>query len=189
MIIILILDEKVQKAINFANFKHNKQLRKGTNNLYSVHPISVGALLIEITNDIDVICAGILHDTLEDTDTTEEELLLEFGPNVLQYVKDASEPDKSLPWEARKEQSILKLYNITFEGALVILADKTHNLSSILIDLNNSDNISLYWNRFNRGFDKQKWYYSELYKVFNEIGFNQLLLNEYNKSFSEVFLK
>lgn len=107
----------------------------------------------------------------------------------MQYVKEASESDKSLPWEERKEKSILKLHNISKQGLLVVLADKTHNLSSVLMDLKNSGNSSDYWNRFNRGYEQQKWYYSELYKVFNNICTEELLLNEYNNAFIEVFMK
>lgn len=182
-----ILNEKIQRAINFANVKHNNQFRKGTNNLYSVHPISVGVLLMEVTKDIDVICAGILHDTLEDTDTTEEEILKEFGANVLQYVKEASESDKSLPWEERKNISISKLSSISNEGLLVVLADKTHNLSSILTDLINTDDKEGYWSRFNRGYEQQKWYYTCLYRKFKELCLNKILLNEYNIMLIELF--
>ncbi len=189
----LILNEKVQRAINFANIKHNSQLRKGTENLYSVHPISVGVLLLNSTKEIDTICAGILHDTLEDTETTEQEIEEEFGKDVLKYVKEASETDKSLSWEERKIATIEKMGSISKQGLLVTLADKTHNLSSIVDDLNRCDNKSKYWSKFNRGYEQQKWYYFELFKTFNKLcrgiendflyDYLEVLLEEYNRLF------
>src|SRR5665648_63541 len=99
----------IKKAIRFAILAHKEQTRKGTDFQYIEHPVHVGILLSGIGANPPVIAAGILHDTLEDTVVTESDILREFGDEVLQLVKAASEPDKSLPWKARKEHTIESL--------------------------------------------------------------------------------
>nr|WP_316046713.1 HD domain-containing protein [Planococcus glaciei] len=96
----------IELAIGFAAFKHTGQVRKGTSIPYISHPFAVGMMLQQAGESEEVIAAGILHDTLEDTATTEEEIRTVFGEQVLLLVKAASEPDKSRPWEDRKRHTV-----------------------------------------------------------------------------------
>ncbi|MFP3499856.1 HD domain-containing protein, partial [Pseudomonas sp. SIMBA_059] len=76
-----------------------------------------------------------LHDTIEDTDATYEQIVQEFGERVANLVLAASEHDKSLPWEERKQQTINSLSTASLEEIQIIIADKLHNLRSIREEL------------------------------------------------------
>ena len=125
----------VERAIIFAAKAHEGQTRKLTDIPYITHPFAVGMLLQKSNCTDEVIAAGILHDTLEDTSTTYEELTEHFGVYIANLVVAASEPDKSLPWEARKQHTIERLKGAYLEEIQVITADKLHNLRSIRSDL------------------------------------------------------
>ena len=147
----------VEKAIEFAAVKHEGQVRKGTTIPYIAHPFGVALLLQKEHQRNEVIAAGALHDTLEDTDTTKEELLKQFGEEVLWLVMAATEPDKSLPWEERKLHTIEQLPLRSNEEVALIAADKLHNLRSIQREV--TEKGEEVWSRFNRGKRDQSWYY------------------------------
>ena len=155
---------KIQRAVMFATEKHKLQTRKGTDIPYIVHPLGVMEMLINAHMSNDVIVAGILHDTIEDTKTTYDELVTVFGKRVADIVMACSEPDKSLPWKTRKKHAISALRKCNDEDILaVIFADKTHNLQSIHRDwIENDDEV---WNRFKHGEYDQLWYYGEMCKI------------------------
>ncbi len=112
--------QQIFDAIDFAVRAHNGQFRKGTNIPYIVHPIGVMQKLLQYTNNTDVVCAGILHDTLEDTQTTEQDIKNQFGNHILELVKAVSEPDKSLSWIERKKHTIEYLNNINDTDILMV---------------------------------------------------------------------
>ena len=139
----------IDQAINFAAIAHKKQTRKSTNIPYITHPFAVGMLLQKAKCSEEVVAAGILHDVLEDTPITYEELSEQFGAKIANLVAAASEQDKNLPWETRKRHTIEQLKTATIEEIQVITGDKLHNIKSIQADLlQNGEEI---WNRFNRG--------------------------------------
>lgn len=105
--------ELIEKAIVFATMAHGNQKRKGTNIPYITHPYAVGMYLQKANCSPEVVAAGILHDTLEDTETTFYELKEIFGEKVANLVKAASENDKSLLWEERKRLTIEMLKDAT----------------------------------------------------------------------------
>ena len=150
----------VEQAIIFLAKAHEGQTRKSTDIPYITHPFAVGMLLQKSNCTDEVIAAGILHDTLEDTSTTYEELTEHFGVHIANLVVAASEPDKSLPWENRKQHTIDRLEDAYLEEIQIITADKLHNLRSIRADLE-VDGEKL-WERFNRGKIDQHWYYSSI---------------------------
>lgn len=101
---------KIQKAIKFATKTHEiyqKQKRKGKDVSYITHPLTVGIILSCIGASDDAVCAGILHDTIEDSisekKVTFEMLKERFGKEVAQIVLDVTETDKTLSWEERKK--------------------------------------------------------------------------------------
>ena len=97
-------------ALQFATNAHSGQFRKGTKIPYIVHPVTVMQTLIEYGASDDAVMAGILHDTLEDTPTTVADLEQNFGKRITHLVIGASEMDKSLSWEERKEHTNSKPY-------------------------------------------------------------------------------
>ncbi|WP_088006099.1 HD domain-containing protein [Indiicoccus explosivorum] len=149
-----------EKALIFAAIKHEGHYRKGTNIPYIVHPIGVAWLLRDAGMPEEVVAAGLLHDTVEDTSATEAEIDEQFGEEVLQLVKAASEPDKSLPWEERKQHTIDGISTRAVNEAVLITADKLHNVRSIQQDADVMGEEA--WLRFNRGKREQTWYYMSL---------------------------
>ncbi|MEK3889367.1 HD domain-containing protein [Bacillus sp. FSL K6-3431] len=153
----------IEKATQFAAVKHEGQYRKATNIPYITHPFAVGMILQQAGYSEEVVAAGLLHDTIEDTDTTEEELLQEFGEKVLNLVMAATEQDRSLSWEDRKQATINGLALKTPEQIAVVVADKIHNVCSIRTDIDkNGEEV---WSRFNRGKQEQAWYYTSIIKA------------------------
>jgi (p)ppGpp synthase/HD superfamily hydrolase len=154
------------KAIEFAARAHSGQYRKGTKLPYIVHPLGVAKILIEYGSPEHVIIAGILHDTVEDTPATLEEIKQIFGWNIADLVEAASEPDKSDTWENRKEHTIGMLKTLSKEAAILVLADKLDNIRAISADYERYGEDL--WRRFKRPREKQKWYYECLAAVFWE---------------------
>ena len=177
--------DMVEKAIIFAAKAHDHQKRKGTDIPYITHPFAVGMLLQKEKCSEEVIVAGILHDTLEDTETTFEDLTEVFGLHVANLVQAASEKDKSLPWEVRKQQTIDMVKDATLEELQVIVADKYHNLKSIQSDLELFGD--LIWQRFNRGKRDQHWYYASIVKALSPRKKEFRVIGELEEVVIEVF--
>ena len=147
----------IARAEAFSARAHEGQTRKGSDAPYIDHPLRVARVLEEHGASPETIIAALLHDTAEDTPVTPEDIQREFGEKVASIVAGASEPDKSLPWEERKEGTIRRLGRVSFESALVSAADKIDNLRSTAADLERIGEEV--WRRFNRGRDKQEWYH------------------------------
>jgi guanosine-3',5'-bis(diphosphate) 3'-pyrophosphohydrolase len=124
----------LMRAIAFASEKHSSQRRKDTEQSpYINHPIALVNVLAnegDITN-IETLCAAALHDTIEDTATTEDELKSKFGEKITAIVLELTD-DKSLPKHVRKERQIEHAVNCMPEAKVVKLADKICNLRNIL---------------------------------------------------------
>jgi (p)ppGpp synthase/HD superfamily hydrolase len=128
------LTEKIIRAISFASIKHEQQRRKGGRHIpYINHPIEVVRLLWEVgkVREEDVLLAGILHDTIEDTHTTPEELEEAFGKNVRELVQEVSD-DKSLSKAERKRLQIIHAPHKSDGAKQIKLADKCANLYDII---------------------------------------------------------
>ncbi len=120
--------DKLLQAIQFATSRHAKQLRKDNVTPFISHPLSVALILSEFTSDNEILAAGVLHDVLEDTNTTVDELKKKFGVRVAKIVFECSESDKSKSWEKRKAESFGKIKTLSKEAVLVKLADILHNM-------------------------------------------------------------
>lgn len=121
------------KALAFAATKHKDQRRKDVDaSPYINHPISLADILCNEghVTDIEAICSALLHDTVEDTETTAEELEQEFGRTICNIVMDVTD-DKSLSRVARKQAQIDHAAHISDKAKLVKLADKISNLRDV----------------------------------------------------------
>jgi (p)ppGpp synthase/HD superfamily hydrolase len=156
-------DDKIFRAIEFAARAHSGHFRKKTRIPYIVHPLGVAKILIEYDCAVDVVAAGILHDTVEDTPVTLEDLERAFGKRIAELVAAASEPDKSDTWDNRKGHTIGYLRTAPEEVLLIACADKLDNILSIREDCERLGEAV--WRRFNRGRKKQGWYYTSLAEV------------------------
>ncbi len=125
---------QILRALEFAARKHRDQRRKGVAaEPYVNHLAEVTRLLAEATGGQDpvLLMAGLLHDTIEDTATTHEELAREFGSEVADLVAEVTD-DKSLPQKERKRRQIDRASQASPRARLLKLADKTSNVRSII---------------------------------------------------------
>lgn len=121
----------IDEAIGFASKAHEGQFRKGTRRPYIVHPVEVADIVGTMTKNEEVICAALLHDTIEDcADVTKEMLEEKFGRQVAFLVAQESE-DKSKTWEERKGATIQHLREAPLEVKMIALADKLSNMRDI----------------------------------------------------------
>lgn len=155
----------LQEAIKFAVERHRGQVRKGTNIPYALHPLNVGYLLLQHGCAEEVAAAGFLHDTLEDTATTPEELRQRFGERVAWLVQQVTETDRTQPWEIRKQHTLEHLRQVGDRDVLLVAcADKLDNLQML------REGIRVYgvklWERFKAPMRAQRWYYSSLAELF-----------------------
>lgn len=131
--------EFYQKVRLFAAEAHKGQLRKGSDVPYITHPVGVSAILAQYNAGGDVVVAGLLHDTLEDTKMTREELEAHFGSLIAGLVAEVSEEKlangQEVPWEVRKRQQLDRLRNADLDVVRLKAADVVHNVRSILRDL------------------------------------------------------
>lgn len=150
----------ISKAIEFSAKAHEGHFRKGSQIPYITHPFEVAKILGETVDPEEneaLIIAGLLHDTVEDTDTSLETIRREFGEAVADLVASDSE-NKLLPWEKRKQHTIDFLKNeATRDMQMLACADKLANLRSVKADYARiGEDV---WDIFVRGKEKQAWYY------------------------------
>jgi guanosine-3',5'-bis(diphosphate) 3'-pyrophosphohydrolase len=121
------------EAVHFAAQKHTGQQRKGAKGEpYINHPVHVAQIIHTIggVSDFEVLAASILHDTLEDTNTSERELEEKFGKPILDLVKEVTD-DKSLPKQKRKQLQIEHAPHLSVGATLIKIADKISNITDI----------------------------------------------------------
>ncbi|APH05493.1 HD domain-containing protein [Bacillus weihaiensis] len=153
------MDNLIRLAREFAFNAHQNQKRKVSGELYFTHVEQVAEIVKEAGFSKEIIAAGYLHDVLEDTDVTDQELGSLFGDKVLEYVL-ANTENKSLSWEERKAETIKKAKVLPLEFKALIAADKLDNSRDLL--LHKRTHGLKVWDSFNRGADQQAWYYHHL---------------------------
>ena len=120
-------------ALHFAAEKHRDQRRKGQcASPYINHPIEVAELLVRVgqVSDVALLQAAVLHDTVEDTETTFQELEERFGPSVRGLVEEVTD-DKTLPKEERKRRQVEHAPTLSAGARQIKLADKTCNVRDL----------------------------------------------------------
>ncbi|MBL7045544.1 MAG: HD domain-containing protein [Parcubacteria group bacterium] len=162
---------RLEEAIKTATNLHRNQRRKSGKDLpYVSHLFSVAIILSEYTEDENVIIAGLLHDALEDTEYTAEQLEENFGTRVKEIVLDVSETNvedgEPVQWKERKTAYIEHLKVASEEALLVSVADKIHNLRSILDGLEEFGMEFL--STFSTGPELQLWYNESVYGILKE---------------------
>lgn len=136
----------IREAITFATQVHEidqKQKRKGKDIPYITHPLTVGLILSQAGASDEVIAAGILHDTMEDSiyqkKVTKEMLIERFGDEVAELVESVTEKNKDLSWEERKREALEHVKHFSHGSLLVKSADVVSNLSDLVEDHNKED--------------------------------------------------
>jgi guanosine-3',5'-bis(diphosphate) 3'-pyrophosphohydrolase len=121
------------KAISFSAKQHRQQKRKGADGEpYINHPLEVLNLLVNVGNveDERILAAAVLHDTVEDTETSGEDITNLFGAEVCAMVLEVTD-DKSLPKDERKQKQIEHAAHLSFGAKQIKLADKISNIRDV----------------------------------------------------------
>lgn len=128
---------RIEQAIRAASVLHKNQLRKGSMPFpYITHLMAVSMILLDYTDDENTIVAALLHDTIEDTDYTEAELVEDFGGDIAEIVVALSEPKeqngKKLSWKEKKAAYAKQLHDAPEAALMIAAADKAHNFRTIV---------------------------------------------------------
>ena len=153
----------LDKVICYAVEAHSGATRKGGNTPYIVHPLEAAAIAATLTDDREIVAAAVLHDTVEDTDTTDRDICNRFGARVAALVAADSENKRadvppSQSWRIRKRETLDRLEHATRDEQIIVLADKLSNIRSLYRDYAaTGDKV---WEKFNQK-DKSAhaWYY------------------------------
>lgn len=156
--------EMFDSALSFAQRVHRGSVRKSSVIPYLLHPMEVATVVASMTDDIEVISAALLHDTVEDAGADPAVIKAQFGERVAALVASETEnkrpgTDPSLSWEIRKAESLEVLKNSEDIGVKILwLGDKLANMRSFYRAYLAQG--SALWNGFNQKDPaKQAWYY------------------------------
>lgn len=153
------------RAINTAAWAHRNQTRKASELPYVSHVFGVMALLAQVTDDEDVLIAGLFHDIIEDVpeEYSAERMTEEFGQRVVDLVQWVTKNDDIQDWQARSEAYLARLAEAPVEAIMIAAADKLHNLLTSLDDLEHTG--EKFWQRFSAPKDRQHWWYGEVLAI------------------------
>ncbi len=166
--------ELFESAVVYAAKMHDGARRKGSDRPYLFHPLEVALIVSGMTSDPEVLAAAVLHDTVEDTSASIDEIRELFGGRVAALV--ASETENKRPgvlkadsWRVRKEESLLKLENAEDDGVRFIwLADKLANIRSLKKRIETCGSSA--WKIFNCTDPKQhEWYYRSIARLTSQL--------------------
>ncbi len=158
---------RLEEAIIYATIMHQGRIRRFSGNPFILHPLEVAQILSTMTDDEEIITAGILHDIVEDTDGTLEEIEKRFGKKVAELVaaesdKKHTDGEQSVTWKRRKEEALLILKNSQEIGLRMLwLADTLANIRSIAGAY--SEKGEAIWQTLHETDpDLQRWYYQSV---------------------------
>lgn len=174
-----------EEIIHFVFLAFNGMKRKKENIDLSFHSIMVGIMLKNIGCDEKTVYIGYLHDILEDTNYTYEDILNKYGKEIADSILILSEDTSIKDYKERKKEFLNRLQYASDNIILVEIADKLQNLISDYEKYKEYGKNYLVTEANN--FDELKWYYIELKKIFNKRIKNNELLDRYNKITYEYF--
>ena len=165
---------RIDEAIKFAVDAHSGMTRKRVGTPYIMHPMETAVIVSTLTCDEDVIAAALLHDVVEDTPVTIEEVEERFGPRVAQLVASETEDKRpgiprSESWRQRKEESLEELARTDdLDIKRLWLGDKLSNMRSFYrLHLREGDNL---WRNFNQTDPlQQEWYYRRVAELLGDL--------------------
>ena len=151
------------KAAKFAIDAHRGGERKGKGYPYILHPMEAAGVVASLSTDPELLAAAILHDTVEDTDVTIEQIRQEFGDRVAGLVHHETSPlPHDAPWRDRKKAQADLIAAAPRDGKIVAIGDKLSNLRTIVADYRQIGDAL--WQRFRAAKGKEDivWYYTIL---------------------------
>ena len=179
----------LDRAIVFAVRAHRNVERKGKGFPYIVHPMEAMSIVATMTNDQELLAAAALHDVLEDTDTTVDDLQREFGERVALLVEAESdiriEGSRTDSWHQRKQAAIDRLALASRDAKTVALGDKLSNMRAIARDYARQGDAL--WNLFNvKDRKEHEWHYQWLAASLRELS-DTSAYQEFVRLIKEVF--
>lgn len=182
-------------AFALANHWHTGHMRKGTEIPYISHLMAVSALVLEYGGTLEQASAALLHDVIEDTDCTIEEIIKLVGNDVAQivlectHVEFAEITDKEAKTVAKKTFYLERLLSPDRLAAanLVALCDKTHNIECTVRDWQISGQDESMFNKFNGGYEIQKNWYTSLADAFDKLDVPADLRTRFRTAVTTVF--
>lgn len=179
----------VERALSFTIRAHDGQYRKHEKDTpYVFHPIIVSLVLKTAGFNDKVVAAGLLHDVVEDTKYSIDDLAKLFGGDVASLVMTCTEFNKSLSWRERKSQQIKAIYNLPVNNKAIICADKIANLEDLRIQLRKNGYID--FSVFSADRNEQEWFFRSVYNALKENNTDEridILLERYLNAFYDVF--
>lgn len=158
------------QAVAFATQAHSGTERRGKAYPYLIHPMEAVAIVATITNDPEMLVAAMLHDTVEDTDVTIDQVREQFGNRVAELVQHETAPlPDNAPWHDRKEAQLDQLRKAPYDSKVVAMGDKLSNMRALAADYNIlGDQL---WKRFHapNGKEDIAWYYRSLSEALSEL--------------------
>lgn len=170
-----------EKSVAFAIKAHEGQTRKKEGIPFILHPCEAAAIAGTLTNDRDILAAVMLHDTVEDTDATIEDIRREFGERVAELVAKETENAyegmaREDSWRLRKEESLEQLRNTDDFGVKVMwMADKLSNIRSFF-RLRIREGDKLFENFHQKDPKQQEWYYRTIVELLKDFEGTQAYL-------------
>jgi len=155
----------LERALRLAACCHRDQHRKGSDLPYITHPVGVVLILMQAGfHDEQLLAAALLHDVVEDTDYTSEQLAAEFPPAVVESVNQLTErkldaDGNKRSWQDRKNEHLSQIERMSPDVRATVLADKLHNLWSILFDIEAGEDV---WSRFGAPRERVLWYHRQM---------------------------
>jgi (p)ppGpp synthase/HD superfamily hydrolase len=190
----MIFTPRLDEAIKLASRLHRDQVRSDSERTpYVSHLVAVASLLSSVTEDEDIVIAGLMHDSLEDVPHyTHEHLVNDCGARVAEIVKHVTEPldanrdiSEQLPWLVRKEAYLDALRSGGTESALVSCADKIHNTESFIRDIEKKDGV--FASRFGSSARNRLWFHEQsLGIIVEKLGSEHVLVQHLTRS-TEAF--
>ena len=180
----------LDRAIVFAVRAHAGTERRGKGFPYIVHPMEAVEIVATMTSDQELLAAAVLHDTVEDTDTTIEQIQAEFGDRVASFVAaESDEPHQSRDgienWHARKQAAIDRLARTSHDAKIVALGDKLSNMRAIARDY--AQQGDALWNLFHTNDPKEhEWHYRGLAESLRELK-DTFAYKEFEQLINQVF--
>ena len=180
----------LDRAIVFAVRAHAGTERRGKGFPYIVHPMEAVEIVATMTSDQELLAAAVLHDTVEDTDTTVEQIRTEFGDRIASLV--ASESDivvdgcsEEDSWHARKQAAIDRLARASHDAKTVALGDKLSNMRAIARDY--AQQGDALWNLFHvKDRKEHEWHYRGLAESLRELQ-DTFAYKEFEQLINQVF--
>ena len=191
--------ELLDRAIVFSVRAHAGMERRGKGFPYIVHPMEAVEIVATMTNDQELLAAAVLHDTVEDTDVTVEQIRAEFGDRVAELValesdnvvegssKEGKEVHSSFNWHARKQAAIDRLAHASHDAKIVALGDKLSNMRAIARDY--AQQGDAVWNLFRiHDRNEHEWHYRRLVESQREL-YDTNAYKEFEELVNQVFGK